>query len=623
MNNLLNNRIVSFFLTIACILFSSAVYGQRFANLDSLKLDSIRISHHKFINNVFQEAINSIKRSSDTSNDIYQNGKSEDPYLPYQGKIIRHINVESLDFARSFSDTSKRINTFIANVANATHTTTRNFVIRNNLFIYENTPLNAYRVADNERYLRTLDYIHDARIIVKEIPDNPDSIDILVITKDFYTISADGASNGFNHIQGRLVDANLAGMGQRVEVTGLYDYNRHPEWGFGALYRKNNIGRSFISATVGYSTMLINPYTREENSTEYVSFDRPLVSPYSHFAGGLTLSHNAGYNSYNIIPVQNVFIYKYNLYDGWIGYNLGINKLSANNGTIRDRKFLSFRYYNYHFTDVPAQVENNFDPIYNDKQAVLAQFTLFRQDYYKTQYIYGFGTTEDLPYGYNIALTTGWYKQLNLERPYIGVHTQNYIATNQGDFIQLFSRIGGYDYKGELQDLNFMFGTEIFSRLFFWNATKIRQYIFASYSGIYNSITSQPLRIDNQYGIREFLSDSVYGNRRLNLQLETEFYLKYKILGFQFAPFPYVDLALIKPSNAGPFEYQLYSGIGGGIRARNENLVFETIELRFFFYPVAPNDMRGFKVILNANIRYRYTSNYVTAPDVVQLNVSQ
>ena len=60
--------------------------------------------------------------------------------------------------------------------------------------------------------------------------------------------------------------------------------------------------------------------------------------------------------------------------------------------------------------------------------------------------------------------------------------------------------------------------------------------------------------------------------------------------------------------------------MGGGVRMRNANLVFETNELRAFFFPVAPANMRGFKIVLSTNVRYRYSSNFITAPDVVQLN---
>jgi len=615
-------RTRAFILTIVFLrlLVPCAVQGQILSRIDSINFSKVHFSNNKFVNNIFQQAVNSVKKTPDAGpDDSYLNGKSEDPYMPYQGKIIRHIYVEPVNFDRSFKDTSQLDKSKAAKIGNRLHKSTRKFVIRDNLFIEENRPLNAFKLADNERYIRSLDYIHDARLVIDTLTDNPDSVDITVYTKDLFSIGGGGASNGLNHITTDLYDANFGGMGQRLEATTLYDYTRNPNFAYGGLYKKENVLHSFADATVGYSVMNISSYTHEEETTEYINITRQLVSPYSRFAGGLMISHNEAYDVYHS-PDSILNRYKYNLFDAWAGYNIGINKLTATNNTIRDRRFLSFRYYNRNFLELPAQVGNRFDPIYNSSQAVLAQFTFFRQDYYKTQYIYGFGTTEDLPYGYNIAVTAGWHKQINLERPYAGLNVSEYIASGRGDFIQLFLRSGGFLYNNKVQDGSFLIGATAFSRIFFWNSTKIRQYINTSYTHLYNRVTYAPLTINNYYGLRGFLSDSAYGSRRLSVQLETEFYLKYKVLGFQFAPFPYGDLSLITPENAPYSHSSLYSSVGGGVRARNENLVFETIELRAYFFPVAPNNMRGFKVVLNSNIRYRYSSNYITAPDVVQLN---
>ena len=612
-----------FIFILSCTLFAQYANGQTSLD-DSISFSKLHFTHNKFVNNIFQQGLNSVKKSPDAGPDYsYLNGKSESPYLPYEGKIIRHINITTFNFDRSLTDTSKHDSSWAARTGNNLHRSTRKFVIRNNLFIKENTPVNAYMLADNERFIRTLDYIHDARIIINEIPNNPDSIDITIFTKDLFSIGGGGASNGLNHINADVYDANFAGMGQRIEATGLYDYNRRPNWGYGGLYRKENVFHSFVDATVGYSTMSISPYTHAEESTEYVSLTRQLVSPYSRYAGGLTISQNQSYNLY-YSPDSIVYPYKYFLFDAWAGYNIGIKTLTASNNTIRDRRFFALRYYNRDFSQYPPQVMTlsgpAFNPIYNSSRALLGQFTFFRQDYYKTQYIYGFGTTEDLPYGYNIAVTGGWHQQLNLQRPYAGLNVSDYIATDRGDFIQLFLKSGGFLHNNKVQDGSFLIGATAFSRIIFLNSTKIRQYINVSYTQLYNRVTYAPLYIDNFYGLRGFLTDSAYGTRRLSLQLETEFYLRYKLLGFQFAPFPYGDLSLITPEN-GPYSHSaLYSSIGGGVRARNENLIFETIELRAYFFPIAPNNMRGFKVVLNSNIRYRYSSNYITAPDLVKLN---
>jgi len=609
-----------FLLLLSGLLPGGIAYGQK----DSLDLSKIRFTRNKFVNNIFQQAVNSVTRTANSGPDeSYLSGKSEDPYMRYQGKIIRHIYINTFNFDRSLEDTSKRDNSLGARIGNRLHKSSRKFVIRDNLFIKENTPINAFMMADNERFIRSLEYIHDARIVVNDIPNNPDSVDISIFTKDLFSIAGGGASQGANHINANIYESNLSGMAQRIEVSGLYDYNRTPNWAYGGQYKKNNVLHSFVDATVGYSVMNINNYTHEEESTSFLTLSRRLVSPYSRFAGGLTLSQNQAYNVYHI-PDSVVFPYKYTMLDGWAGYSIGIKQLTATNNTIRDRRFLAIRYYNRDFSQLPKQVVTpagpRFDPIFNSSQAVLAQFTFFRQDYYKTQYILGFGTTEDLPYGYNIAVTTGWHEQLNMQRPYAGINVSDYIATGQGDFIQLYLRAGGFLHKNNIQDGGFLIGATAFSRIYFLNSTKIRQYLNLSYTHLYNQTTYAPLRINNFYGLRGFLSDSPYGTQRLSLQLETAFYLRFKLLGFQFAPFPWGDLSLITPEHKPYSQSALYTSLGAGLRMRNENLVFETIEIRAFFFPVAPGNMRGFKVVTNANIQFRYRSNYITAPDLLQLN---
>lgn len=113
------------------------------------------------------------------------NTESEKPYQRYEGKIIRDITIDQLRFERTFTDTSRRINYFGTRVLNALHKDTHEWVIRENLFIRENGALNGLMVAENERFLRSLDFIQDARIVVKPIRGNKDSVDIAVITKDF------------------------------------------------------------------------------------------------------------------------------------------------------------------------------------------------------------------------------------------------------------------------------------------------------------------------------------------------------------------------------------------------------------------------------------------------------
>lgn len=61
-------------------------------------------------------------------------------------------------------------------------------------------------------------------------------------------------------------------------------------------------------------------------------------------------------------------------------------------------------------------------------------------------------------------------------------------------------------------------------------------------------------------------------------------------------------------------------GLGGGLRARNENILFGTIELRFMYFPRKSMQHIAFKLTIDTNLRFRYNNTYVKEPDIIQVN---
>jgi hypothetical protein len=60
--------------------------------------------------------------------------------------------------------------------------------------------------------------------------------------------------------------------------------------------------------------------------------------------------------------------------------------------------------------------------------------------------------------------------------------------------------------------------------------------------------------------------------------------------------------------------------LGAGLRTRNENFVFGTIELRFIYFPRTVPGNNAFKITITTNLNFRFNSTYVTEPDIVQSN---
>lgn len=577
----------------------------------------------KWIHDIFDDARDMVQKDpSDTGEFIVRplNSKSEKAFMPYRDKTIRRIISVRYGFERRFTDTSYRLKDLGARLENALHVDTKEWVVQNHMFVREGTPLDPYKVADNERYLRTLPFIQDVRIIPVPAGARKDSVDLLVITKDFFSITGDVDVGGVNRVKVRATEDNFLGMGQRLQLSVLHDQARDPKWGFETLFGRSSIGGSFVTGTVGYSQINTGRSDGgEEENAFFIRLDRPLVSPNAKIAGGLELSHNLSRNVYG--KQDSVYYnYAYNIYDIWLGYNLNTGNTLLFNNVIRDRKVIALRYFKNDYRRVPRQIEERFDPIYNSRTALLAQMTFFRQDFYKTQYIYGFGITEDLPYGYNVAVTSGWYRQLDDDRIYAGADANRYFVTDRGDFCQGFLRVGGFYSREKTRDAGVLGGANVFTMPYHLGRMVLRQQYHASYARQFNREGTERLRVDNLFGLDDFNTDSLQGQQRFSLGTESVLFLKYKPLGFRIAPFAFCNFSLLTPEEKGLKYSDGFWALGGGLRARNESLIFGTLELRATYFPRTVYNIKSFKIELSSNLRFRYQSNYVKAPDVIWLN---
>jgi len=609
---------------MAVILFAAGMYfAFPFSATAQSRIDTMFRNKNGFFFKWAQKGIDAISRNGADTTDYRAAYKShvETYYQPYEGKIIRHIDIEAYGFEKSFSDTTTSIKYFGTNLLNHLHTKTKSWVIRNNLFIKEGMPLNANMVADNERYLRSLNYIRDARILVKMIDPASDSVDLLVVTKDFFSLTGEIKELNIPEQLVNVSDENFLGFGQLVSATVLNDNSRKPHAGADLRYNKYNVFGAFTSLGVEYSNIGNNLYTGQpDEEGVYITADRPLYSQYASYYWSLHLSDALSHPNYGTFQSTDPDFYRYHykMLDATFGYNIGA-KRSRNSVVVPMHEVLSMRYYNYNFLESPHQFYNQFVELLNSRQAVLGQFTLFKQQFYKTNYVLGFGTTEDIPYGFNLSVTGGWYRLKTLSRPYFGIDANRYFFSDKGSITQLFLRTGTYINNG-LQDATALLGVSAYSRLIYWKSYKIRQFIRFSYTGQFNTYAQEPLRISNPFGLEYFNRDSVQGTQRITLRSQTVIFCRGKILGFAFAPYLSGDISYLTTTVQSMAQRPWYYNVGGGVRVRNENLVFGTIDLHAMYYPRKIATMRRFVIGVSSNLRFRYNSNYVTAPELLEYN---
>lgn len=603
------------FLLAACIFMACGdLFGQEKDTIKT-KADTTVVEHILETikkGKVSQRLLKSITRKQASNPTVAV--RSEDAFIPFEGKIIRKIDIRHIGFDKTVYDTTRNIKNMVTRVGNALHSNSKEWLIRDNLFIRENRPLNPYRMADNERYLRDLDFILDAKFYVVPLK-NKDSVDVIVLTRDVFSLGASFNPSGTTRTKFRIYDSNLAGAGQRLEFNGVVEPARVPPFGYETIYRKNSIGGSFINATFGYTQLNTgSSYGLENEIAYYARLDRPLVSPYTRFAGGVEISNNWSQNFYRA-PDSIFRSYRYVVNDFWAGYNIGVR----NNTRDRSRHFVAIRAFEQHFARPPLQSEEKLNPIYNNRTFVLGGLTFFKQNFYTASYIYGFGRTEDVPYGHNASVYVGWARQMGVQRPYLGIEAEKSIVTPHNEFYTVGFRAGGFQNKGLEDGVLLMYGS-LMSRLIAYRELLIRQSFSVDYTRLVHQRTLLPLDINDTYGLRYFRTDSLSGRTRFHISTETLAFTPASLLGFRMAPFVSGEMAMIDVHNKSIFYDKPYFGFGGGLRTRNENLVFGTIEFRFTYFPRTVLNMNSFVFRISSNLRVKYSASFVKRPDFVLYN---
>ncbi len=552
--------------------------------------------------------------------------KNTSPFMGYKGAVIRHITINKISYGNSIADTSRRWGTLLDDVTKALHNETRKRTIERNLFFRSGDSLMPFLLADNERYLRSLPFIQDSRIIVKEIDDEEasDSIDIVVFYKEVFALGFNFEAGGTNQFYAEIKDENIRGSGDQLIIKNFTDINRTPGTGWGAEYTKSNVGGSFVNITGGVTNFnnSINSGSKQE-LFYYAGIDLPLVSPYSSFTGNITASSHQNRNSYfGDSLYKSDLNYEYKQLDGWIGYNLSCKSLIKESTNRLTRYFIAFRSNYINFKDQPLIYKNKYNFLYANSLDLLVSVTAFKQEFYNTSFIYGFGRNEDIPEGINCSFTGGWTNKYGIERYYTGIDLQKTFLNSKGTYFNYQLKAGTYLDKGSIEDANVLVSTDIFSRLYHLGSSHwlMRHFIGASMTKQYKQLLNQPILLNSSFGLPPLIDPDSLCNTRFTINLQTVFFNTYSLAGFRFAPFTFGSLCYVRTMAASFHDGDGYSSFGCGIRSRNENLIFGTMEFKGAYYPRTTYNSNQWRFTFSTELSYRYNTKYIKKPDFINVN---
>jgi hypothetical protein len=549
--------------------------------------------------------------------------RNDQAFQLYRGRVIRNILVQSLDFGVAISDTGKRFANTVTRILNNTHKNTRESVIRNNLFFKEGVLLSPFMLGASERHLRDLTYLQEAKVVVVPVRGTADSVDVIVFSKDGFSLGGGVNFHQVNRFEIKLQEDNFWGRGDRIQASGFYDSRRRHEVGWGGEYRMRNIGGSFVDVYAGF-----NNYGRSFTSSKfdeqvsYLKLLKPLVNPYMKWTYALELSSRSSANLYFTDSVYKAeHTYHYNHADAWAGWNITADKPTVNNKEDRLNLLISGRVIQRRFDRLPLISTGKYFYRYTDLGAVLGSVSVFRQTFYKTQYIYGFGRNEDVPEGLEVSLTAGYTKTAGRQRPYVSVDLQRYYFTRSDHYLNFTLRAGTYFTQSSMEDIGLLGSIDYFSCLQrLGERWKQRSFISASAARQLNYRLSEPLFLESAYGLPHFRNDNRAGDSRLSLKAESVFFSPWTVAYFRLAPFGFGAASLFRTPEAANSKAVIYSSVGGGLRIQNESLVFGTIEMKGAYYPRPDFEGRRWRIEFGTNIRFRYNREFIKRPELVGVN---
>lgn len=548
--------------------------------------------------------------------------KTVNPFLRYAGKKINSIEVVRLDFNRSMYDSLVQKTNFPIRVANALHLNTRERVVRNNLFFREGDILYPYMLSDNERFLREQDFIQDALIVVLPGAESNREVDVVVIVRDVFSIGGKVSLSSTDRMDAELREENFAGSGTRIAFKGLYDKERSPTMGFGGELVRRNIRGSFVNWTVG--ALNFKPAFNSGRNDElnvYSYIERPMFSRYTAWTGAIELELNNATNRYIADSLFKAdYRYQYMRSDFWAGYNIGHKRQRLTDHTNRLRHFVSARMMYNHFFKKPEKFSNVYNFNYADINGGLLGYSLYRQNFYKTNFIYGFGRYEDIPEGVDISATGGWINKSGQMRAYFGLGAEVSRLFRRGNYYSAIFRAGTFRDEGEFEDTDVLLEVNHFSSLHTISSRwRNRNFFKVNLAKQFSPELNTPLFLVSNFGLPYFSGDE-QGSFRSTVRTESVFYHLKKFLGFRFAPFAFGDFALITPRHRTINASRGYTAIGGGFRTRNENLIFGTLEFRGAYYPRTLTGMKNYEFTFSSNIKFKYNSTFIRRPDFILNN---
>ena len=520
---------------------------------DSIRIKAQRRKFTKLLYNIFFTADRRTRR-----NLTVDEGEA---LLRYDGCTIGNISIQrDLVFGHR--------HTLAARLGNGVHVLTAESTIRRDLLISEGDKFDAGTLMRNRQLLQSRPYISEASIEV--MPDSTDTtrVDILVRTRDSWSIGVDGEWRSRRRTSVELFDVNLLGTGNRLSISTNF---LRPSFGYGGnvvAYEIPNVLGTFFQARASAG----RSFAESE-----LTFDlhHDFLEPSDFDAGA---SFERLHSDFSLGMPDTIVSARLRRWHVWGGRSIFLP-------AIRSSIYATAHYTHTKFGARP-ETAPQANPAFHSFDMLLAGIGLYRENFGSASYVDGMGVDEYFAIGYKAEIVGGRRWNEFTKDIYIGTTLKagsfldrGYLAgsVSLGSFID--PHTGAFTQSATSIDAGW------FSNIHRVRYSLIRYFVSVNYMAGWNRFDGYKEWIGfnrNTANVRMLNRHGLFGTNRLTMNAQAVIFTPLQPLGFRFAVVAFTDFGLLG-YDPNIFRNNFYNSLGIGLRIRNERLIFGTINLRVGF----------------------------------------
>lgn len=507
-------------------------------------------------------------------------------------RIIRSIMIDRRDiFDERYDDWF-----FAAPILNALHTTTKEFIVEDELLFNEDDDLDTTILLETERNLRRMGLF--SSVVVRYVPVGEDSADIVVETQDRWSLRPAlllGTGGGITNIGAKLEDVNLFGTATQAMVYGLYRTENDIGWEGMAELTQRRLFRSEVNLVAALRANRI----RTDQTIQFTKPFRTMSTPWAFSVSGWNafgsdFFYESSARNPSLLPFHERSVV------GWISQASGE----------RDRLFTSA---SIRLSDVQRGIPSSRQAFDNTGHFLVA-FSSIAQSFRRTRFLNGYETEDVMEGAWGSAIIgrvfslgnggeTMWYLGGQAEQ-------SRYVAKD----IYLFGKVNagtGFGASSALYTYLELAGT---------GHAKLSDHVVLAANirsqTAWNWNAFRQLILDFESGLRGYAANGLSGDNRIVTNTEVRWFPGWTAWIFGFSAAAFHDMGSVWNQGTGLSTTRFHHAVGLGFRIHNLKAAGADAVFRFdFAYNMDTRSFTG--LIFNVSQAFSaFGSHQFTPPDV-------